>query len=238
MITNKKNLLLRGLHTTASNETPVHKHKFEKTRARGEGDLLTNFETSIWEEPLGMLPRDEDAGGSHSGNLHLNQGPSIPRPRTSTGLWPRGWGSLLYTFEEAKTDPAVGMQGSSEEIKRVFTCHSYASSKLYFSLQDLTPYRKVYNFTLLMWPPFTKMKAPCGQRFSAAFILKLTSLEHYLTPNICTFVYIQMYHWVKTINTKKLAIYKYNYIYQIHFCKLHIIRDYSRNNQGYLSKYL
>lgn len=47
MITNKKNLLLRGLHTTASNETPVHKHKFEKTRARGEGDLLTNFETSI-----------------------------------------------------------------------------------------------------------------------------------------------------------------------------------------------
>ena len=56
--------------------------------------------------------------------------PVPERPRTSTGLWPRGWGSLLYTFEEAKTDSAVGIQRSSEEIKRVYTCHSYASSKL------------------------------------------------------------------------------------------------------------
>ena len=43
-----------------------------------------------------MLPKDEDARGSHFGNLHLNQGPSIPRPRTSTGLW------LLGTWLHSK----------------------------------------------------------------------------------------------------------------------------------------
>lgn len=38
-------------------------------------------------------------------------------PRTSTGLWPMGWGSLLYTLKKPRQDPAVGMQGSSEGIR-------------------------------------------------------------------------------------------------------------------------
>ena len=60
----------------------------------------------------------------------LLHSPVPKRTKTSTGLQPRGWGSLVYIFEEAKTDSVVGIQGSSEEIKRVYTCHSYASSKL------------------------------------------------------------------------------------------------------------
>ena len=98
---------------------------------------LTCEAACIWTQPLLFL--------SFRTSPQTSTGPS-PSHHDAAQISSAQWGLLRSLYSKCHL--------------HIYT--SYSPSKLYFCLQDLTPYRKVYNFTLLMWPPFTKLHVGRG----------------------------------------------------------------------------